>query len=510
MMNQFDEFIDETDKKLNIDTSEKIAPSLNDREADIAAVTGGVPASPKSPIISNTSKFNLQRQITPTRIDDHPLKGTGNITQQNPTKPDMMSSPPLVTAPTSQQVPVPRTAVPKRRSVLMNKRRSLIQPVIAAAPESPDSFNSKAGFTDDGMRKASAGAPPRKYSIGNSIIDPEHMQLSSVHSRSSSQASTSTNTETHDINTLLKSLASKEMDLFESKRKIEDLKKQLALQEKLYNEHASELQKLKSQVTKHLSENANNTSSNISSPVMTGPPTFVSPRSDSKLEVPKERVVPSITNRSPEARDGKLLRKRGTKVPPSRSRTTSPVNSMREVPITHTETVDSRRVAPQEDSVWNKSFAMFNQFDQILQNELEKSLNWDSETDNESPEKVSRDQGVNIFNPGTPESDKVRARQNMNPPLAKPNPGISKSLWSFVDSVRSGLLGIDENEEYDVESQSGSHGSQNAPGGTLSQPTAMKQFKTAQKSQTNKLQFIDDISDKEESTVPKNVEMADF
>ena len=505
MMNQFDEFIDETDKKLNIDTSERISPSTEDRDADIAVVSGGVPASPKSPIISNTSKFNLQRQITPTRIEDHPLKIGEKVAQ----KKSIISSPPSSIA-TNAQPTVARTVVPKRRSVLMNKRRSLIQPVIAPPSESPDTFNSKAGLADDSIRTVSGSVATRKYSLGNSnIIDPEHIQLSSVHSRTSSQASSSTNVEGNDINVLLKNLASKEMDLFESKQKIEDLKKQLVQQEKLYSQHSSELQLLKSQVTKHLSENANNATSNISSPGMVAPSAFAPLTKDTKLEMPKERASRIVQPRSPETRDGKVLRNRGTG-PGSRSRTVSPVNSIREVPVMNNDILDNRRAAPSDDSVWNKSFAMFNQFDQILQNELEKSLNWDSETDNDSPEKVSREHSANIFNPGTPESDKSRARQNMNPPIAQPNPSISKSLWSFVDSVRSGLLGIDENEEYEGDARSVSRDSQMAKHGTLSQPTAMKQFKTAQKSQTNKLQFIDDISDREGSSVPKNVEMADF
>ncbi|CAB4254883.1 similar to Saccharomyces cerevisiae YHR159W TDA11 Putative protein of unknown function [Maudiozyma barnettii] len=501
-MNQFDEFIDETDKKLNIDTSTQISVSNSHQDDDLPKVDS-VLSSPKSPIINNTSKFNLQRQKTPTGIVDHPLKNSGSIPDKELdlkliANKDVVPEQIPTTGPL-ETVPVTRSVIPKRRSVMLNKRRSLIQPVMA--PISPENFINKSGVLEDNILKPSDDVPARKYSIGNSnIIDPEHVQLS-VHSRSSSLTSSSTNLDTTDINTLLKSLASKEMDLFESKQKIEDLRKQLSQQQKMYDQHAKELQQLKTQVTKHLSENVNVAGSTISSPVNV--PQIQKPPIDSSSV---QQPIPSNTTNptSPKLEKDNIngLYRRGTRTLRPKKNGTPSINKTKEIPISPESIAEPQPSEQEEESTWNKPFAMFNQFDQILQNELEKSLNWDSETDNDSPEKLDRFRGANVFNPTNTVSEDTSSSAN---------PSLSKSLWSFVDTVRSGLLGIDENEEYENENISKKVASPNERGySNQSSNSTMKQFKTAQKSQGNKLQFIGDIKDNNQESIRRNVEMKDF
>lgn len=520
-MNQFDEFIDEADKKLNIDTSEQISGTpTKETHEDLLSKDSSLLSSPKSPIISNTSKFNLQRQITPTRIEDHPLKdselpkGAGLGIEQFPVKHN--SEPTTVKKPIDA-VPSLRSKIPKRRSVMLNKRRSLIQPVMA--PISPESFVTKTGTVtiDDNFSKADDNIPVRKYSVGNSnIIDPEHVQLSQVHSRSSSLASGSATLDSNDINLLLKNLASKEMDLFESKQKIEDLKKKLSIQQKLYDQHAKELQQLKSQVTKHLSENVNSVNNSMTSPVIpqlpqqpvtaapvaTDRPTAVIPQisTSNELASPEPKETIQSENRG-------QLHRRGTRT--LRPKKNATPNKIREIPVSSPDSVimTKQPTKQQDESGWNKTFSMFNQFDQILQSELEKSLNWDSETDNSSPEKIDRKDGANVFNPGLPQSRSVTPIPSiLKEDDSEPNPSLTKSLWSFVDSVRSGLLGIDEDEENEISSETASsYNTRDLPANTN-----MKQFKTAQKSQGNKLQFIDDTKDTNNESVRRNVEMRDF
>lgn len=523
-MNQFDEFIDEVDKKLNIDTTEQISgtPTKENRE-DILPKNDVLLSSPKSPIINNTSKFNLQRQITPTRIEDHPLKDSElhkdkelNM-EQFPVKHN--SEPTTVIKPVDPVAPPLRSKIPKRRSVMLNKRRSLIQPVMA--PISPESFMTKTGTVtiDDNFSKVDDNVPVRKYSLGNpNIIDPEHVQLSQVHSRSSSLASSSANLDSNDINSLLKSLASKEMDLFESKQKIEDLKKKLSIQQKLYDQHAKELQQLKSQVTKHLSENVNSVNNTMTSPVIpqnvqqpvttapvaTDPPTTTMPR----ISTSSDMSSPESKDRLRAENQGQLYR-RGTRT--LRPKKNATPNKIKEIPVSSPEYVVTTQqpIKQRDESGWNKTFSMFNQFDQILQNELEKSLNWDSETDNSSPEKIDRKDGANVFNPGLPHSRSVTpTNSTLVQESAEENPSLSKSLWSFVDSVRSGLLGIDEDEENETNPENVSSSSYNTR--DISDNSNMKQFKTAQKSQGNKLQFIDDTKDTNNESVRRNVEMKDF
>ena len=525
-MNQFDEFIHEVDKKLNIDTSEQISGTLiKEDQEDLLPNDNSLMSSPKSPIMNNTSKFNLQRQITPTRIEDHPLKDSElhkdkelNM-EQFPVKHN--SEPMTVIKQADPAAPPLRSKIPKRRSVMLNKRRSLIQPVMA--PVSPESFVTKTGTVtiDDNFSKIDDNVPLRKYSIGNSnIIDPEHVQLSQVHSRSSSLASSSANLDSNDISSLLKSLASKEMDLFESKQKIEDLKKKLNIQQKLYDQHAKELQQLKSQVTKHLSENVNSANNTMTSPENPQPvqqPVTIAPVATEPPTTNIPKISTSSEMSSPESKNGiraenqGQLHRRGTRT--LRPKKNATPNKIKEIPVSSPESVittqQQQPIKQRDESGWNKTFSMFNQFDQILQNELEKSLNWDSETDNSSPEKIDRKDGANVFNPGLPHSRSVTpVNSTMVQGTTEENPSLSKSLWSFVDSVRSGLLGIDEDEENEINSENVSSSSYNTR--DVSDNSNMKQFKTAQKSQGNKLQFIDDTKDTNNESVRRNVEMKDF
>lgn len=482
-MNKFDEFINETDKKLNLDTSTRTTTVYSNKDTTRSPEKAYQPTSPSSPIINNASKFNLQRQITPTRIKDHPLKNNGIPKSSN------QGTVPITTPPFTMTNDI----IPKKRNTLPNRRRSLIQPVIA--PTSPDTFLNKPRIPDDNVLKKSNIISKRKYSTGISgiVVDPEYTQLS-VHSRNSSLASNSSNLDSNDIHALLKNLANKELELFESKRNIEDLKKQLTVHEKVYLEKAHELQLLKTQVSKHLSENVNNTSNITSSP------------NNLPLDIPMIETENIIsTTSSPRIKETKGLIHRTNSIQKNNN---IPVEN-KETSVSPVRSISSEPVKKSVGSVWSKPLAIFNQFDQILQNELEKSLNWDSGADNDSPEKINKNSGPKIFNPGTPEIENQTATflRNNNKESVE-NSSVSRSLWSFVDSVKTGLLGIDEEDEGETQNKLGLTGD-NASISTTSNDT-MKQFKTTQKIQSNKLSFIDGAVDNDTDAVRKNIEMKEF
>lgn len=167
-----------------------------------------------------------------------------------------------------------------------------------------------------------------------------------------------------------------------------------------------------------------------------------------------------------------------------------------------------------KQSMWSKPLALFNQVDQIIQQELERTLNWDE--------------------PPTPVEETEENKEG--------DKSVSKSLWSFVSDLKTGLLGIEEEEDGPHTQQSNSN--VNRPKNTHGQVMdnrkhanedinlSIKEFKTTKKhlddnSDThlkqrsgrtavrktksgNKLNFVDDSDDGDSTLEADMVEMGSF
>lgn len=119
------------------------------------------------------------------------------------------------------------------------------------------------------------------------------------------------------------------------------------------------------------------------------------------------------------------------------------------------------------ESMWSKPLSLFNQFDQIIQHELEKKLAWDDFVS--SPEGTPRQEQRPTFD-RQPQQQQQPQQRSVNRALTSNRnmknsdsltstprrraprnedviSNVSSSLWSFVSDVKSGLLGINEEPE---------------------------------------------------------------
>ncbi|SCV02283.1 LANO_0F16490g1_1 [Lachancea nothofagi CBS 11611] len=219
----------------------------------------------------------------------------------------------------------------------------------------------------------------------------------SGHSRSSSSASEQPVEPKKDVNTLLQQLANKELELLETKHKIEELKKSLHQEETQLRSQTHQLHDLKTQV-----------------------------------EV-------TLNNGIDEHKHGGGLQSL----------------QMYTQPSSNSSLPDAKRTPSKRESVWSKPLTLFNQFDQLIQHELEKKLNWDEYT---SPEKAQ-----------------PMASEQVTPKPADDVLGnVSSSLWNFVSDVRTGLMGINEEPEEEDKVRHTQH---------------RKQDQQQVKSETNQLKF---------------------
>ncbi|CAR21854.1 Tda11p [Lachancea thermotolerans CBS 6340] len=338
-MSKLDGFIEEHDRESNIDSGarlESTKPSPKVGSPAQRVRQNGV----KSPI--------LQTQATPAKPSEqeHPLKET----------------------------PTRATAGGKMTRSNTLKRLSLIQPVIS--PETTPKEHRQQQATRNRSR---------------SVV--------SVHSRSSSSASEQLADATKDVNALLQLLANKELELLETKHKIEELKKTLTQEEKALLRQTHELQDLKTQVGKALNS---------------GIDEQIQQQSQSSHHSPNQRSLA--------------------------------------VPTSHTPGNESRPAHAKKESVWTKPLSFLNQFDQLIQHELEKKLNWD---DVASPEKTPGAESGTLSgrsaSPASYNNGNSNNNNNNNSNRGRPNEDVlgnmSSSLWSFVSDVKTGLLGINEEEE---------------------------------------------------------------
>lgn len=378
-----DDFIEATDKDLEVDTSTRCQPGsltppgVGSPSRSISAGSG----NRKSNGVEGKQAHPQQRQFSPQNLShqDHPLK--------------------------ANRGPSVNLNVGPRRSATLSQRRSLIQPIVA--PKTPDTHSAKCNKSEPSSLTA----------------DRVHRQRSgSVASQGSLRAGGEP-----DISTLLQSLATKELELLDGKHRVEELKKKLAAEETLHQERLKELQELKEQVGIHFHKTAANSMS----------PTGDKYRSNTKeREELKEPKEPS-------------------------ARASSPAVSS----ISNEQPAAERR-----HSLWSKPLAMLGQVDQIIQHEFERSLNWDDPP-----------------SPAPQVGDTVRQGKQSDAQT-----GVSQSIWSFVNDMRSGLLGIDE--EVETESLSRPKPEKDHAAKVNSD---IKQFKTAGRAEAkaataeeNKLKFF--------------------
>ncbi|SCU99410.1 LADA_0H19592g1_1 [Lachancea dasiensis] len=204
----------------------------------------------------------------------------------------------------------------------------------------------------------------------------------SAHSRSSSSASDRVYEPSTDVNSMLQLLANKELELLETKRKIEELRKNLGQEENHLQVQLQELQTLKTQVGKTLNSGMD----------------------DHKMD------------RNPQTAQ------------------TGPVRTE----IADDSSQDLKSSTPTKaGSVWSKPLTLFSQIDQFIQHEMEKKLKWDDEGDGHEPR-------------GSKEH--TRPAIHHQPPEDVLG-NMSSSLWNFVSDVKTGLRGISEEPQEQVDSQ---------------------------------------------------------
>lgn len=237
-----DDFIEAADKDLEVDTSTRSGPG---------SLTPPGMGSPDRTVLENSayrktsgSEANKvhpqQQQFSPQSLghQDHPLK---------------VSRRPSINLGGAQ-----------RRSVVFNKRRSLIQPIVA--PRTPDVHASKVNKSEPATLVADRANRQRSDSSAS---------LTSIQAYGSEP----------DISSLLQTLATKELELLDGKHRIEELRKKLSAEDALHQERLKELQELKEQVSNHFQR----TTVNNMSPT----------NNKSKVKVTELAEARSITDKAP-------------------------------------------------------------------------------------------------------------------------------------------------------------------------------------------------------------------
>lgn len=540
---------------------------------------------------SNSSKpVIVQKQLTPIRIDDHPLKidpnnldtdndntankDTENIDIVYPSNQSQFidNQNKSAVSPSNESKSQPRSRAASTSRSIVNKRRSLIQPLIAysngtnnnnitnnANNNNPhNNLNLNNNQTSNSYNESNNiffnKRNSSQLSVGNSST---YIEKTRFHSRENSDSiifdySNLTNLDTttdplihtnvspiskmddiliasnssSDINELLKNLALMESNLFEKKQEIEELKKQLQYQEKLYDEQANDLRILKERVSKHLNEKSNiiinqspqmiTTSSTPSKKTFKNKSRTISmkkltenanvnddntlqdeklkirqPNSDhldKKCEIEKDE---GDTNKDSSINDsfdvsfnennndsiydyGSPIKLRQRNKSQSNKENTknqnkNKINSdpkeQKRIGSTNSIYEDNTSlplISPQlpppkdRDSMWTKSISMLNQFDQIMQNELERSLNWEDD-DTNNKDNDSSNNNIDNENRSITES-------------FLPETSVTTSIWNFVNDVKTNILSVVQEEESNV---------------NLDNDT-MKEFKTIKKNKDDK------------------------
>ena len=223
-----------------------------------------------------------------------------------------------------------------------NTMRSLIQPMmVPCTPDKRESVNRGQNIGEPGRRKVGTQANnSRTYS------DPIK----------SKKPSNTMNIGDDNVNRTLQELAKKESEILEKKRKVQELQRQLHIEQTSIRRSIIELENLK-------------------------------------------RTVEAIMN--------------------------SPSNHNEITYNFQADTIEKSEI-PDNQSVWSKPLSLFNQFDQIIQQEFDKNMSivgnnlrrYDSDDDSDD------NNGEDL--------------------------GVSQSIWNFVNDVKTGLLGIDSEENQNL------------------------------------------------------------
>ncbi|CCH59401.1 hypothetical protein TBLA_0B05740 [Henningerozyma blattae CBS 6284] len=392
-------------------------------------VSGSSLGSNSSTTHRTTSQGQQHQLLTPVRIsdDDHPLK-----------EKDLQSA--------------NLNSIPHRasRSGTINKRKSLIKPV--AVIESNDD-NISFSNTDSRISNKNSNNPNLSHTVpigtinstltGNLTYDDSLMMHTRTHSRDTSINSAAGEINPLDISVLLQNLASKEIELMESKHRIEDLKKQIHMENQLYLKKSNELNELKLKVSKHINSPIQNLNSTFSNFSLTPTPTQLQPQiSHTHPSIP-ESDESQNSNKKPlsfiedsnntnginfningstenkRVSVGRFISSGGNnnidmnhnssntnsiapinvdhlslhaQETPSKIKSTADFHNIPTPPSLQTEQKFSgNNVKPtasnntEKTSMWSKPFSMFYQFDQRMQKELQKSLDWDDTSTSNSP-----------------------------------------------------------------------------------------------------------------------------
>ncbi|SCU94354.1 LAFA_0F21330g1_1 [Lachancea sp. 'fantastica'] len=320
-MSSLDSFIEDNDKRALIDTSSKL-------KSDDVKVSAASKDSPRGQTITtpnSTKSMRVHPQISPASPSnqEHPLRDV---------------SPRLAG----------KTKLPRSNTV---KRLSLIQPVVS--PLSTPQENRQTARLNTRRRSQSTISDHSRSSSGTSELHPQ-TEVGAV-----------------SVNSLLQLLASKELELLETKRKIEELRRGLGHEEAQLQLQAQQLQDLKNQVGRTVYAGV-----------------------DDHKNMRNSRKAPNTSN------------------PPQQASVHPSVAE------------DSSHSMANKESMWSKPLTFFNQFDQLIQHELEKKLHWD-----EVP---------------SPTQTPVREAESGVKPSEDVLGNVSSSLWSFVSDVKTGLMGINE------------------------------------------------------------------
>lgn len=400
----FDKFISDFDRTLNKDTSTLAtittrsrpgSPLEGARGACGGGGTGGGTTQAGEPTQAGASGAPSTHAppsiVTPTKHRSEPL-ALGEDHPLNQLDDELAA---FSTAPASTTTRRPKPAGPSSASTSTPKKsgltRSMTMGSVAVRKYSTGSTGStpKVGLNLNlPINKKPLKAPPNRHSFNEPSTTPGEFAAAHRRTRSNSTASvassvvstpkTNANTTldpTDDINESLRLLALKETKILELK---DELK---LLQQRIHYEEL-DLKKLKQQVQKNLyrdlspnNSHANTTLSSVSTSTTSTP--ILNKTGDALID----------TTTSFKSKDAPQHREKHLK--------------------------------PQ--SVWSKPINLFNQFDQMIQNEFEKisKFDYDEEGDETSAKEIK-----NLFDNQKSVTEEV-----------------TSSLWSFVSDVKQNLLG---------------------------------------------------------------------
>lgn len=491
-MNQLDTFMEEIEKKSNINTSStksSINPinctekckgsnsnsnikSIDNNHSTYSTVV--IRSTPRNSVMSNsgdssnsggsisTQSTIFQRSLTPVSINNLNDQLSNDDEFENYIRHDIVQD--TVDTSTTQCNNQGDQGLRTRSSSrsIISKRRSLIQPIIVQ---------------NDYMHKKNVSSSSMDINqsfhknIGKTITN-ENSTLSSIDSNFDTNYIEKSNTfislvDTNNVNDLLKNLANKELQLLESKRNIEELKRKLLYYEKLYDQQYSDLKKLKAEVSRHISDksmmNVNISNDSTKKESQAGDE-IIQSTPEKHFQVIKKQSSDVNINKVEPSTSPLMIRKRNNiDINFQRDTTRRNLSDMSKeshIAVTEFNPIDynpPKKPQSKYESMWSKPFAFFNQFDQLLQSELEKSLNWDNETENDSsfieetdkeePNEVVRSE-ITAKNTGhKPNSNDCLCNKSVND-KRHPQPSnqsltrsVSTSLWGFVNDMREGLLG---------------------------------------------------------------------